>query len=97
MIAIIHANPEVGNWSYVIPIDGVDECSSEESHREIITTLSKFAFSPFRFIIANRPEYAIRNTFSHSVALEQTDIGSGLYAIRKLRPRKEPKVDSRKT
>lgn len=62
MLAIISTHPHVKHLRYIVLVDGLDECSPEETHREIITALSGFAFSPFRVIIASCPEYVIRNT-----------------------------------
>lgn len=50
-------------WNYVILIDGLDECTPPGSQREIITLLSSFNSPPFRFIVASRPENAIRSSF----------------------------------
>lgn len=73
MIAILSAYPHVSDWRYIVLVDGLDECSPENSHREIITILCKSAFSPFRIIIASRPEYVIRTTFSLPFMLKQIE------------------------
>ncbi|KJA14781.1 hypothetical protein HYPSUDRAFT_48846 [Hypholoma sublateritium FD-334 SS-4] len=74
MIAVLTAHPDLGNWRYIVLVDGLDECAPEDSHCEILTILSKTAFSPFQFIIASRPEYVIRNTFSLQFMVKQTEI-----------------------
>lgn len=72
IIAFLDMNPRVSELPSVILVDGLDECAPEESHREIITALSGFAFSPFRVIIGSRPEYVIRNTFFLPSMVERT-------------------------
>ena len=57
------------NWNsgqnvYVILVDGLDECKLEASQHEIISLLHNSASPCLRFIIASRPELAIRNSFS---------------------------------
>ncbi len=73
MVTFLDTHPHVTNWRHIILVDGLDECSPENCHREIITVLSQNSFPPFRFIIASRPEYAIRNTFSLPYINERTE------------------------
>ncbi|KJA14786.1 hypothetical protein HYPSUDRAFT_220324 [Hypholoma sublateritium FD-334 SS-4] len=73
MHAAINAHPHVRDLRYIVLVDGLDECAPEDSHREIINLLSNSAFSPFRFIIASRPEFIIRTTFSLHTVVAQTE------------------------
>ncbi|RXW17001.1 hypothetical protein EST38_g8844 [Candolleomyces aberdarensis] len=51
----------------VIVVDGLDECVNEKEQVHIlhlIHSLATHSHFPFRFVIASRPEYAIRTAFS---------------------------------
>ncbi|RXW25486.1 hypothetical protein EST38_g320 [Candolleomyces aberdarensis] len=51
----------------VIVIDGLDECVDEKEQAHIlhlVDVLANQSVFPFRFVIASRPEYAIRTAFS---------------------------------
>ncbi|KAJ3573997.1 hypothetical protein NP233_g2076 [Leucocoprinus birnbaumii] len=52
----------------LILLDGLDECSSEASQRELITLISRFVLNnpvaPLIWIIASRPEFHIQRAFS---------------------------------
>ncbi|KAJ2924849.1 hypothetical protein H1R20_g12235, partial [Candolleomyces eurysporus] len=51
----------------VIVIDGLDECADEKEQAHIlhlVNVLANHSVFPFRFVIASRPEYAIRTAFS---------------------------------
>ncbi|RXW17007.1 hypothetical protein EST38_g8849 [Candolleomyces aberdarensis] len=55
--------------SNIIVIDGLDECVDEKEHAHIlhlIYVLASHPHFPFRFVVASRPEYAIRTAFSSS-------------------------------
>ncbi|KJA20467.1 hypothetical protein HYPSUDRAFT_167002 [Hypholoma sublateritium FD-334 SS-4] len=71
MFAAARDDPQSNQWCYVMLVDGLDECSPPESHKEIITLLSESSTSPFRFIVASRPEFVIRNTFSNQAVMDQ--------------------------
>ncbi|KJA14772.1 hypothetical protein HYPSUDRAFT_194823 [Hypholoma sublateritium FD-334 SS-4] len=64
MAAVAAEDPSSVLQMYVILVDGLDECHSEESQCEIINVLSSSTSPHLRFIIASRPELAIRNSFS---------------------------------
>ncbi|KJA20451.1 hypothetical protein HYPSUDRAFT_142186, partial [Hypholoma sublateritium FD-334 SS-4] len=53
MFAAARDDPHSNQWCYVMLVDGLDECSPPESHKEIITLLSESTTSPFRFIVAS--------------------------------------------
>lgn len=59
------------NWTYVLLVDGLDECAPHESQREIIHLLSNCVSSHFRILIASRPEYAIRESFNTQTVSNQ--------------------------
>ncbi|KAF6757990.1 hypothetical protein DFP72DRAFT_210382 [Ephemerocybe angulata] len=53
---------EVSGLPYAILVDGLDECSDEESQREFLRVIDYCVAkvrTPFRFFIASRPELAI--------------------------------------
>ena len=65
-------NRQSPDWTYVLLVDGLDECSPPESQREIIHLLTNCASSHFRILIASRPEYAIRDSFDIQSVSDQT-------------------------
>ncbi len=64
-------DPHSSEWHYTMLVDGLDECSPSDSHREIITLLSSSVSSHLRFVTASRPEFIIRDTFSCEVIEKQ--------------------------
>ncbi|RXW25487.1 hypothetical protein EST38_g321 [Candolleomyces aberdarensis] len=61
----------------VIVIDGLDECIGEKEQAHIlhlVDVLANQSVFPFRFVIASRPEYAIRTAFSSPALLARTRI-----------------------
>ena len=73
MSAMSRNNTQSNEWFYVMLVDGLDECSPLGSHREIITLLKNSISSHIRFIVASRPEFAIRDTFSTQTIMEQVE------------------------
>ncbi|KAJ2917872.1 hypothetical protein MD484_g2593, partial [Candolleomyces efflorescens] len=59
---------------YAILIDGLDECKSEDSQAELLTSIRKCLlvdWLPFRIFIASRPEWAIRTALQPGGHLHQ--------------------------
>ncbi len=71
MSSASHHDPRSNEWCYTMLVDGLDECSPPDSHREIITLLSSSASSHLRFVTASRPEFIIRDTFSSQIIAQQ--------------------------
>ncbi len=71
MSSASHHDPRSNEWCYTMLVDGLDECSPPDSHREIITLLSSSASPQLRFVTASRPEFVIRNTFSSEIIVNQ--------------------------
>ncbi len=74
MVSASKHDPNSSEWIFVVIIDGLDECASEDTHREVVNLLANSASSPFRFLIASRPEFKIRNTFSQPDNLDKTQM-----------------------
>ncbi|KJA14778.1 hypothetical protein HYPSUDRAFT_208407 [Hypholoma sublateritium FD-334 SS-4] len=72
MAAAAADNSHSSQSFYVMLVDGLDECQLEASHREVIDLLSSSASPHLRFIIASRPELAIRQSFSIPYVQNQT-------------------------
>ena len=72
--AAISSNPDLSTLRYLILVDGLDECSPVESQCEIVSLLFYLASSsPFRILIASRPEFTIRDSFNFQTVRDQTE------------------------
>jgi hypothetical protein len=67
LAALGHQEDPYTPWrSNVIVIDGLDECAGQKEQTHILRlvhVLATHSHFPFRFVIASRPEYAIRTAF----------------------------------
>jgi len=74
-----------------IIIDGLDECETSKIQRDILSHIGdsiKLSKLPFRFLIASRPEFWIRDSFDRAPLLEITkrvDLSNSRYASRDIR------------
>lgn len=73
MTAAIADDPSSSGWTYVVLVDGLDECAPDTSHRQIINLLSNSTSSQLSIIIASRPEHVIRGSFTAPSIRDRTE------------------------